>query len=108
MEGEKMSEPTDRKGRPIKPGDLLKVFHFRAARRRKVYMYRVVIEHDGHLRAADIADAAKPGWEHTCPVEVIENPEIIDGPSERASNGELVCWWERPRVPTSERKQAPE
>lgn len=40
-----MSELYDKKGRPIMPGDLLKIFHFVAAvRRQKKYMYKLVKE----------------------------------------------------------------
>ena len=40
-----MNELYDKNGYPIRPGDVLKVFHFVAAlRREKIYMYKLVYE----------------------------------------------------------------
>ena len=40
----------DAKRRPIQPGDLLRTFHFRAARRReKWFLYHVAVVRDGRL-----------------------------------------------------------
>ena len=49
-------------GRQIKPGDLLRSFHFRAAvRRQRHYLYHVAREHySGHLQAVPVAVIADP------------------------------------------------
>lgn len=55
----------DSKGIPIYPGDLLRSFHFRGARRRIYYLYHVALMIDGAMRM----------------VGVCEVPEVIDGKS---------------------------
>ena len=44
----------DKYGRTIEHGDLLKVFHFTGARRKKYYMYKIAYEHEGRLRCAHL------------------------------------------------------
>lgn len=44
--------PADKKGIEIRPGDVLKVFHFVGARNKQHYMYKVVHQIDGYLYAA--------------------------------------------------------
>ncbi len=100
----------DVNGRRIMPGDLIKLFHFRAAhRRRNCFLYHYVIRSDKdwnvatgpYLRACHMEELrhGKPltaehgfrllGNEHGC--------EIIDGPSFQALDGRLICWYERPK-----------
>lgn len=56
-----MEEIYDKNRRPIRPGDVLKVFHFVGARRKRYYMHKLVVEHDGELCGVDICDlATKP------------------------------------------------
>lgn len=94
----------DIKGREIKAGDLLKVPHFIAARRRtRIYMYKLVcrtddrleITKDGqHLYAVDVCDIYRKGSlskAHKCPLSVIGECEIIDGGT--VWDGDL--FWER-------------
>lgn len=99
---------TDKNGREIKAGDLLKVFHFIAARRRqRIYMYKLVMEVDNDLKltkggeylyAVDISDAYRFGFDraHKCCLSVIIECEIINGSKEGV--GDL--FWERPRLKT--------
>jgi predicted RNA-binding protein (virulence factor B family) len=41
----------DKKGREIKEGDVLRVFHYTSHRRKRMYMYKFVIIKDGELYA---------------------------------------------------------
>lgn len=99
-----MNKPqTDDNDCEIQAGDLLKVFHFTAAiRRRKIYMHKLVV----HLRDLDPRADNKAGDSlytigacelfpvpgglrfGRCPLSAISSCEIIDGQD---------CWWERPR-----------
>lgn len=49
-----MRKYTDRNGVLIEPYDLLKVFHFVGARRKKHYMYKFVIEKGGKLMCSHL------------------------------------------------------
>jgi len=95
----------DSNGREIKAGDLLKIPHFRAARRRrKVYMYKLVvrvtsdriIHKDGaYLYAVDVGDIHDSGSlekAHRCTLSCCEECEIIDGGSVDGND----LFWERP------------
>ncbi len=54
-----MSNPIyDKNGRQVFEGDLLKIFHFIGARRKKYYMYKIVVKNDNFLLAADPRDLA--------------------------------------------------
>lgn len=96
----------DIKGREIKAGDLLKVYHFTAARRRnKVYMYKLVcgvddrmtITKDGrHLYAVDVCDIYRKvslDKAHKYQLEAVSECEIVGGGS--VEGGDL--FWERER-----------
>ena len=51
----------DKNGREIREGDVLKVFHFTGARRKRYYMYKLVAEFNGVLCGVDIGQlATKP------------------------------------------------
>ena len=97
----------DIKGREIKAGDLLKVPHFTAARRRtRIYMYKLVcraddrmtITKDGqYLYAVDVCDIYRKGSlnkAHKCPLSVVGDCEIIDGGT--VDDDDL--FWERKRA----------
>jgi len=97
----------DIKGREIKAGDLLKVPHFTAARRRtRIYMYKLVcrtddrmtITKDGqYLYAVDVCDIYRKGSldkAHKCLLSVVGECEIIDGGT--VDDNDL--FWERKRA----------
>jgi hypothetical protein len=96
----------DSTGREIKAGDLIKVPHFTAARRRKIYMYKLIcrtddrltITQDGeYLYAVDVTDIYRKGSlgkAHKCPLSVVGECEIIDGGT--VADDDL--FWERKRV----------
>lgn len=96
----------DKTGREIIAGDLLKVPHFTAYNKRKIYMYKLVVrvnemlqlKLDGeHLYAVDVVDIARKGSldrAHKCPLSVVGECEIIDD----AGSGSDVSFWERKRV----------
>lgn len=96
---------TDKFNRPIKPGDILKVFHFKAIRR-NIYMYKQVycVDKDRKINAYGdwlycfgLMDAYRQRGNlnnaHRCPLHFInkEDIEIIDGED---------YWWERKKVNT--------
>ena len=95
----------DKTGRRVQPGDLLKVFHFRAAhRRRKIYMHKLVFSMNGnscidrggeYLAAVDVCDIwtqGSPQDAHFCPVAVLDEFEIVEGGSVDGND----LFWERP------------
>lgn len=64
-----MEEIRDKKGTSIKVGSVIKVFHFVGARRKKHYMYKVIMLHPKYgLHAYDIVEIATKGIEaaHSC------------------------------------------
>lgn len=96
--------------REIKPGDIIKVFHFTAARRRKIYMYKLVVEFDArgyrpdgtdewqtYLYAVDVESIYSRGGSltaaHRCLLEQIGECEIVAGGTVRGND----LWWERKR-----------
>lgn len=103
----------DKHGRPIHAGDLLKIYHFTARRRRRVvFMYKLVVRVDCDLKihpqgeylyAVDVVDIACKGSlekAHKCPLSVIgppEDVEIID--NAMGVDGKL--FWEREKVAPS-------
>lgn len=53
----------DKNGILIEPFDVLKVFHFIGARRKKYYMYKIVVEKDGKLYGSHInSNPLKPDY----------------------------------------------
>lgn len=96
-------------GREVKPGDLIRVYHFTARNRRKCYMHKLVVLVDDelnirktgtHLYGVDVADIWKTGSldsAHKYRLEGNGEFEIIDGLSFLLS-GELETWWERKKV----------
>lgn len=54
---------TDKYGRPIEEFDILKVYHFTGTRKKKHYMYKMVIKHKGHLYGCHLDSyELKPGF----------------------------------------------
>lgn len=49
-----MRRIVDKRGIEIEPGDILKVFHFVGARRKRYYMYKMAIEVGGELYASHL------------------------------------------------------
>jgi len=96
----------DKTGREIKAGDLLKVPHFTAYNKRKIFMYKLVVRvddmlqvkpHGDYLYAVDVVDIARQvslQRAHKCPLSVVGECEIIDD----AGSGSDVSFWERKRV----------
>ncbi len=96
----------DRTGREIKHGDLLKVFHFVAYNRRKIYMHKLVVRVNDdmeitttgkYMYAIDVVDIARKLSLDTaskCPLSVVGECEIIDD----AGNGIERSFWERKKV----------
>lgn len=106
----------DKTGREAKRGDLIRTFHFTAAnRRRKCYLYFLVVQYDARHRCIDyladfgwdsvllaksVSDLATKGIDnaHWVYLKSIEGEfEIIDSKGERMPDGYLQCWWERPK-----------
>lgn len=97
----------DIKGREIKAGDLVKVLHFVAARRRKrIYMHKLVVRVDEKLNitpdgkllyAVGVVDIYRKGSldkAHKCPLDWLGECEIIDGGTVDGND----LFWERQRV----------
>ena len=99
----------DKHGREIKPGDLLKVFHYVDGRtQRHCFLYKLVarVNDDlqldpagAHLYLVDVLDIAKQGSfckAHKAPItslQEFETVEIIDG----QFGLDNVTWYERPK-----------
>ena len=62
----------DKAGRVIQPGDVLKVFHFVGARRKRHYMYKQALRYErgrlliSHLNCVDDAEPRKYGDHYYC------------------------------------------
>lgn len=76
-----MDNPRDKTGREILVGDLVKVFHFVGARRKKHYMYKYVAEahstklYLNHLHPHSLDD----GYYIQKDGKVLEDYEIVQG-----------------------------
>ena len=68
----------DKNGIPIKPFDVLKMFHFVGARRKKHYMYKWVFERDGYLYAHHLDRSGEQGA-FFLSQDLLENTEIVQG-----------------------------
>jgi len=81
-----INQAWDKKGLPIRHGDLLKVFHFTGARRKRYYMYKqawVLTLSDGRqVLMADHLESTTGTTEKTSyrlTAGLLENTEIIQG-----------------------------
>jgi hypothetical protein len=89
----------DKNGRLVMEGDIIKVFHFIAPHKRKVYMYKKIFSFQGKLQAVCLHDFGdKPLNEaHKCNLSACGDFEIIDGLPIFSDIG-AVEWWERKKV----------
>ena len=92
----------DVNGREVRPGDVVRVFHYVDRRtRRRCYMYFLVVKHSGKLCVVNIADIWKSGSLDAAHKTTIQDlqVEIIDGTSRRTEHGDgLETWYERPKT----------
>ena len=89
----------DCNGVPIYPGDVLKIYHFTDRRRRKHYMYKLVVELDNTLWLMDVHEiATKWAGAMKTLLEVFadasESMEIVEGYGPRP---ECLDFTDRPR-----------
>lgn len=92
--------------REIMPGDLLKIPHYTAYNKRRIYLYKLVVKVNADSKidpkgefvyAVDVTDIARKGSldkAHKCPLSVVGECEIIDC----GGSQESVLFWERPRA----------
>ena len=93
----------DRKGYPIYAGDLLKTYHFTGSRKRKYYMYHLVVAYDGGDRMISACellvykDKPLPGCLVSCCAVngVLYDSEIVEG---FGPDREYVDFEDRPRM----------
>jgi len=79
----------DKHGIPIQANDLLKTYHFTGARKKRYFMYHLVIEHEGFLRmlnAHAIIKDKQVNWMGGCLLGVsagedciLKDSEIVEG-----------------------------
>lgn len=92
----------DKKGRPIYPGDLLRSFHFRGARRKVYYLYHVAVWSEKwqtmEMVPTCYLEPSKPDTGGRCWLtqDAVdrEQTEIIHG----SGPGDLLSYEDRPRV----------
>jgi len=75
-----MSEPIkDKNGVTIEEFDVLKVFHFIGARRKKHYMYKMAILWEGKLYGAHLnSNPLKPAYPLWTKYGGLENTEVVE------------------------------
>lgn len=80
----------DSKNREVMLGDVLKVFHFIGARRKRYYMYKVAALKNMELKAFDITEVAQLGFHeaHYCRLESLDDFEIVQGWDKSGKNFE--------------------
>ena len=96
----------DKHGREIKAGDVLKVYHFTAALRRQIFMYKLVMAGDAQrqltpdgeylygIDCREVAEGVSPHDAHKYLIREDQlHSEIIDGGTVHGND----LWWERPR-----------
>ena len=66
----------DKRGIPIHEGDVLKMFHFIGARRKKYYMYKWVVVRDGHLCGHHLGRGSSVFY---LSQELLRDTEIVQG-----------------------------
>lgn len=76
-----MTPLKDEKGREIRPGDVLKVFHFVGARRKRHYMYKQAIGYEKHPKGGGYLRVSHLNEPATMKFEVGKNGflEVADG-----------------------------
>ena len=95
----------DKKGYPIRPGDVLKVYHFTDYRNRKHYMYKLAwhLELNGktYLMGCHLGEDSIPGCttknSFSIPSGILEDYQIVQGYCTDADQSELD-FKDRPRV----------
>lgn len=66
----------------LKHGDLVKYYHFTGKRKKKHYMYKLIVESENGLMAVDVVDIALRGMcAHRCSVLAMKKEfiEVIAG-----------------------------
>lgn len=72
-------EVKDKNGIPIEEFDVLKVFHFIGVRRKKYYMYKMAILHEGKLYGAHLdKNPLTPGYPLWTKGARLEETEVIE------------------------------
>lgn len=70
----------DKNRRPVLVGDVLKVFHFIGARKKRYYMYKVAMKRGDGLRAVDVTELGQGVKDpHSCPMSALGEFEIVQG-----------------------------
>lgn len=69
----------DKHGRRVQPGDVVKVFHFIGARRKKHYMYKTIVETQQGVLAACSSELGTKPFPHTCQLSALGDFEIVQG-----------------------------
>lgn len=101
----------DRRGVPIRPGDVLKVYHFRGwsryGGRRTYWMHKLVVAREGGLCALNVSDIAARGvggahewrlWASRDADGFLPIVEVVGSATETGPNGEALDWSDRDRV----------
>ena len=73
---------SDKNGREIRPGDVLKTLHFIGPQKKKFYMYKVAVDSPRGILAFDIGSLALKGPinAHSCPLKALSSDtEIVEG-----------------------------
>jgi hypothetical protein len=82
---------------PLRVGDLIRVRHFTARSRRKVFMYKKVLKIKDGVYAVSFGDLGVKSIEdcHKCRIEDCYPFTILDGDCYEGIGGVLISWWER-------------
>jgi hypothetical protein len=74
----------DKNGVAIEPNDVLKVYHFTGARRKKHYMYKLAVLWKGELYGAHLTEGTlKPGYPLWTSGPQLHDHEIVESPNWR-------------------------
>lgn len=83
----------DKKGIPVREFDVLKMYHFTGARRKKHYMYKWVRKIDEHLVAWHLTDGKNNSW-FKLDQQLLNDCEIVQGYN---CHGSEIDFVDRPR-----------